>query len=82
MLIYLLSELLYLFLVVSCNTFVACVPCCIVYRLWGLGLGYHVVVLCNTDLWYDKTVGRDTNLVFVLSIAINSVLQEPSIGNY
>lgn len=50
MLIYLLSELLYLFLVVSCNTFVACVPCCIVYRLWGLGLGYHVVVLCNTDL--------------------------------
>lgn len=51
MLIYLLSELLHVVLVVSCNTFVVCVPCCIVYHLWGeLGLGYHVVVLCNTDL--------------------------------
>lgn len=57
-----------------CGTLLAVgVPHCAVCHPLELGQGYHVV-LCNSDLWYGKIAGSEMDLVFVLSLAIISIL--------
>lgn len=45
----------------------------------GLDYGCHFAVLCGLGLWYDRIAGQETNLVFVLGIAIlcfgNNILE-------
>jgi len=38
--------------------------------------------MCNTGLWHDKIIGCETYLLVVLSIAVTTTLQEPSMRNY
>ena len=69
--------------VVLCNTLFAVYdPCCAVYHSWELSYGHPADVVRNTVLWYDRITGHETNLVFIISIAVNSVLWEPSVGSY
>lgn len=50
------------------------VPCSAVCCVLGLDQDYHFAVLCNPGLQYDRITGQETNLVFVLSIAVIFVL--------